>query len=197
MLKRLIDITVSSIGLAALSPAFLLIAIAIKWDSPGPVFYQQERVGRFGESFKIYKFRTMVINADKIGDSSTPNDDPRITKVGKFLRSKFQLDEIPQLINVLKGDMSLIGPRPQVPWAVELYTEEERKAILSVQPGMTDYASVRFPNEGEILKGSTSPDKDYLEKIAPEKTRLQLEYVKNHSVWVDFKILAKTFRTMF
>ena len=196
MLKRLLDIVVSFVGLVALSPLFLSIAIRIKRDSKGPVFYRGERVGRFGKPFKIYKFRTMVIDADKLGDSSTPADDPRITKVGRFLRSKYQLDEIPQLINVLKGDMSLIGPRPQVPWAVELYTEEE-KAILSVRPGMTDYASARFPNEGEILHGSTAPDKDYLEKIAPGKTRLQLEYVKNHSLWVDFKILVRTFRTMF
>lgn len=196
MLKRLIDIAVSFIGLLVTSPLFLAIAIMIKRDSKGPVFYRGERVGRFRKPFKIYKFRTMVVDADKIGDSSTPADDLRITKVGKFLRSKYQLDELPQLINVLKGDMSLIGPRPQVPWAIELYTEEEKKTILSLRPGMTDYASVRFPNEGEILRGSESPDKDYLEKIAPEKTRLQLEYVKNRSLWIDLKILVRTFRTM-
>lgn len=197
MIKRLFDIAASALGLAVLSPLLLAIAIMIKRDSKGPVFYRQERVGRFGKHFKIYKFRTMVVDADKVGDSSTPADDPRITRVGQFLRSKYQLDEFPQLINVLKGDMSLIGPRPQVPWAVELYTPEERDAILSIRPGMTDYASARFPNEGEILKGSISPDKDYLERIAPEKTRLQLEYVKSHSLWVDFTILLRTFRTMF
>ncbi len=197
MIKRLIDITAAALGLAVLSPLFLTVAIMIKRDSKGPVFYRQERLGRFGKPFKIYKFRTMVVNADKLGASSTPEDDPRITRVGRFLRTKYQLDEFPQLINVLKGDMSLIGPRPQVPWAVELYTGEERNAILSIRPGMTDHASARFPNEGEILKGSLNPDKDYLEKIAPEKTRLQLEYVKNHSLWVDFKILFRTFRTMF
>ena len=197
MLKRLVDMAVSFIGLVILSPVLLTVAVMIKRDSKGPVFYRGERIGRFGKPFRMYKFRTMVLYADKIGDSSTPADDPRITKVGWFIRSKYQLDELPQLINVLKGDMSLIGPRPQVPWAVELYTDEEKQAILSVRPGMTDYASVRFPNEGEILKGSLSPDKDYLEKIAPEKTRLQLEYVKNHSLWVDFKILLRTFRTMF
>jgi lipopolysaccharide/colanic/teichoic acid biosynthesis glycosyltransferase len=197
VIKRLIDITAAALGLAVLSPLFLTVAIMIKRDSKGPVFYRQERLGRFGKPFKIYKFRTMVVNADKLGASSTPEDDPRITRVGRFLRTKYQLDEFPQLINVLKGDMSLIGPRPQVPWAVELYTGEERNAILSIRPGMTDHASARFPNEGEILKGSLNPDKDYLEKIAPEKTRLQLEYVKNHSLWVDFKILFRTFRTMF
>ena len=196
-MKRLLDIVASFVGLVVLSPLLLTIALLIKRDSEGPVFYRGERVGRFGKLFRMYKFRTMVVDADKIGDSSTPADDPRTTKAGRFLRSKYQLDELPQLISVLKGDMSLIGPRPQVPWAVELYPEEERKAILSVRPGMTDYASVMFPNEGEILMGSTSPDKDYLEKIAPEKTRLQLEYVKNHSLWVDFKILIRTFRTMF
>jgi lipopolysaccharide/colanic/teichoic acid biosynthesis glycosyltransferase len=196
MLKRCFDFSASLSGLILISPALLAIAIAIKRDSQGPVFYRAERVGRFGRPFKMYKFRTMVVNADKIGASSTPADDPRITRAGRFIRNKFQLDEFPQLINVLKGDMSLVGPRPQVPWAVELYTAEEKATILSVRPGMTDWASVKFPNEGEILLGSKDPDKDYLEKIAPEKTRLQMEYVRDHSFIGDLKILARTFLTM-
>lgn len=196
MLKRLFDITVSFAGLVVLSPLLLAIAIMIRLDSNGPVFFRGERVGRFGKPFTIYKFRTMVVNADKLGDASTPADDPRMTKIGKLLRNKYQLDELPQLINVLKGEMSLVGPRPQIPWAVELYIQEEKETILSVRPGMTDYASVRFPNEGEILRGSTAPDRDYFERIAPEKTSLQLEYVKNQSLLVDFKILLKTFQTM-
>lgn len=196
MFKRLVDIIVSFFGLVIISPLLLAIAIAIKTDSPGPVFYRGERVGRHGKPFRMFKFRTMVVGADSIGPSSTAADDPRITNVGGFIRNKFQLDEFPQLINVFKGDMSLVGPRPQVPWAVELYTADEKAIILSVRPGMTDWASVKFPNEGEILLGSKDPDKDYLDKIAPEKTRLQIEYVKNHSFMVDLKILAKTFLTM-
>lgn len=138
----------------------------------------------------MMKFRTMVMNADKIGGSSTPDDDPRLTGIGKFLR-KYKLDELPQLFNVLLGDMSFVGPRPQVQWAVDLYTPEER-LVLTVPPGITDYASVRFPNEGEILKGSTDPDKDYMEKIHPEKMRLSIEYIRSRSLWVDLKVIFQT-----
>ncbi|MEW6409354.1 MAG: sugar transferase [Nitrospirota bacterium] len=171
------------------------ISILIKKEDKGPVFYRGVRVGRYGKSFMIFKFRTMVINAEKIGGSSTADDDPRITRIGKFLR-RYKLDELPQLINVLKGEMSLVGPRPQVPWAVELYSEEE-KLLLSIRPGITDYASIKFKNESEILKGSTEPDKDYLEKIAPEKLRLGLEYVKKKSLWVDLKIIFATIKALF
>ena len=143
-----------------------------------------------GARFKMNKFRTMVINADKIGGSSTPEDDPRITRVGRFLR-RYKLDELPQLINVFKGEMSFVGPRPQVKWAVDLYTPAER-LILTVRPGITDYASLRFPNEGEILKGSTDPDKDYMVKIHPEKMRLSLEYVRTRSMGLDIKIIFQT-----
>jgi lipopolysaccharide/colanic/teichoic acid biosynthesis glycosyltransferase len=194
MLKRLFDIIFSLIGLTILFPLFVLIALRIKFDSKGPIFYRGVRVGRGGEPFKIYKFRTMVLEAEVSRPSSTPDDDLRITKVGKFLR-RYKLDELPQLINVLKDEMSLVGPRPQVPWAVELYNQEE-KAILNLKPGITDYASIRFPNEGEILRGSPDPDKEYLEKIHPEKTRLQLEYVRHASLAEDLKILAKTFKTL-
>jgi len=130
------------------------------------------------------------MNAEKIGASSTSEDDIRITGIGRFLR-KYKLDELPQLINVLKGEMSFVGPRPQVKWAVDLYTPEERK-VLTVRPGITDYASVQFPNEGEILKGSADPDKDYMQKIHPEKMRLSLEYVKMQSFWIDTKIILQT-----
>jgi lipopolysaccharide/colanic/teichoic acid biosynthesis glycosyltransferase len=139
----------------------------------------------------MYKFRSMVLNADKVGGSSTPDDDPRITPIGKVLR-RYKLDELPQLFNVVKGEMSLVGPRPQVQWAVDLYTPEQRQ-VLTVPPGITDYASVRFPNEGEILKGSTDPDRDYMEKIHPEKMRLSLEYVHQRSLLTDFKVIAQTF----
>ena len=196
MMKRLFDIVFSFIGLLLLSPLFVMIAIKIKLDSKGTVFYKGERIGRFGEVFGVYKFRTMVAHADKISTSSSAgDDDPRITKFGNFLRTS-KLNELPQLINVFKGEMSFVGPRPQVQWDVELYTEEER-AILTVRPGITDYASIEFHNEGEILAGSEDPDKTYAEKIRPEKLRLQLEYVRTHSFWVDIKILFKTFKILF
>jgi lipopolysaccharide/colanic/teichoic acid biosynthesis glycosyltransferase len=189
-LKRLFDLTIAATGLLLLSPALIVMAALIKRHDGGAVLYAGQRVGRNGVPFRMYKFRTMVLNADKIGGSSTPDDDPRITPVGKFLR-RHKLDELPQLINVVKGDMSLVGPRPQVPWAVELYTPEQRK-VLSVPPGITDYATLRFPNEGELLKGSVDPDRDYMEKIHPEKMRLSLEYVRNRSLATDIKVILQT-----
>ena len=188
VVKRILDFTCSFMGLVALSPMLAAIALWIKLDSKGPVFYRSVRVGRHGTSFRIFKYRTMVVNAEEIGGSSTPEDDPRITRVGKFLR-RYKLDEFPQLINVMRGEMSLVGPRPQVPWAVDLYNKEE-KALLSVCPGITDYASIRFRNEADILRGSVDPDKDYLEKIAPEKIRLGLDYVRNHTLWIDLRIIV-------
>ncbi|MGA8367078.1 MAG: sugar transferase [Candidatus Acidiferrales bacterium] len=193
-MKRLMDFGVSLLGLALLSPILLATAILIKLDSRGPVFYRGVRVGRHGNPFRIFKFRTMVVNADKIGGSSTPEDDPRLTRIGSSLR-KYKLDELPQLFNVLAGEMSLVGPRPQVSWAVERYSVEE-KELLKVRPGITDYASLRFRNEGEILRGSADPDKDYWEKVQPEKMRLSLAYVRNQSFWLDCKILMETVATM-
>ncbi|MEW6277016.1 MAG: sugar transferase [Candidatus Eremiobacterota bacterium] len=186
--KRLFDIVVSSISLIVLSPVFIGCAIAIKLDSPGPVFYTGSRVGRYGKPIQLLKFRTMWDGAG--GPSSAGDDDPRITKVGVLLR-KFKLNELPQLINVLRGDMSFVGPRPQVQWDVDLYTPEE-KVILSIPPGITDYASIRFHDEGEILKGSADPDKDYFEKIRPEKIQLQLRYVRERSWPTDLSILFQT-----
>jgi len=196
MLKRRFDFVGALVGLLVLSPALALLALLIKLSSPGPFFYRGVRVGRGGKTFRIFKFRSMVQNAEAIGGSSTPEDDPRVTGIGRFLR-KYKLDELPQLLNVLSGDMSFVGPRPQVPWAVELYTQEERDQIFKVRPGITDYASIRFRNEGEILRGSTDPDTDYFEKIHPEKMRMSLEYVRKHSLWMDLDILAKTFIAIF
>lgn len=195
MLKRLFDILFSSLGLIVMFPILIFSAIAIKLDSQGPALYRGKRIGRYGKPFRIYKFRAMVVNAEKLGGSSTPADDPRITNVGKYIR-KFKLDELPQLINVLMGDMSFIGPRPQVPEDVALYTKEE-KSILSVRPGITDWASIKYHNEGEILRGSPDPDQAYIEKIRPGKIKLELEYVRNHSFWIDLKILLKTIKTLF
>ena len=189
-LKRLFDVVVSFIGLAVSSPLIALIALLIKLDSEGPAFYRSVRVGRSGKPFKLLKFRTMVADADKIGASSTPDDDPRITKVGRIVR-QYKLDELPQLFNVLKGEMSLVGPRPQVPWIVEL-DAEKYKAVLTVRPGIADYAFVVLPSEGEVLHGSIDPDGDYLRKLHPEKMRLSLEYVRNRSFWFDIMILVDT-----
>ncbi len=190
MLKRLVDALLSSVALVLLTPPLIGVAVLIKIDSPGPVFFRGVRIGRYGQPFRIYKFRSMVQNADRIGGPSTSDDDPRITRVGRFLR-RFKLDEIPQLINVIRGDMSLVGPRPEVVSEVEKYTREER-ALLDVRPGITDWASIRFHDEGAILKGAKDPHQAYLEKIRPEKVRLGLDYVKRQSFLVDLQILWDT-----
>lgn len=195
VLKRTVDISAAGLAVIFFSPVWVVIAVWIKLDSGGPVLFKGQRVGKHGKLFPMFKFRTMVENAEKLGGTSTPQDDPRVTRIGKCLR-KYKLDELPQLLNVLLGDMSLVGPRPQVPWAVTLYSEKEKK-LLSVTPGITDYASIRFRNEAELLRGSPDPDKDYLEKIAPEKIRLGLEYVENRSLWVDLRILTATLLAVF
>ena len=195
MMKRGFDFVSSLVGLILASPVLLVIAILIKREDRGSVFYRGVRVGRFGKLFRIFKFRTMVVNAEKLGGPSTADDDPRITKVGNFIR-KFKLDELPQLINVLKGEMSIVGPRPEVHMYVDMFTEEE-KTILSVRPGITDWAPIWNPDEGAILAGSPDPEKTYMEKIRPEKIRLQLKYVEEKSLWVDFKIIVRTLETIF
>lgn len=195
MAKRFFDIAAATAGLLFLSPFLLFIALLIRRNDGGPVFYRAVRVGRHGKLFRIYKFRTMVANADKLGASSTSANDTRITGIGRLLR-KYKLDELPQLINVLKGEMSFVGPRPQVPWAVELYNEDQKK-LLTVRPGITDYASIKFRHEAEILKGSEDPDRDYLEKIAPEKIRLGLKYVENMSLVTDLRIIFATVKALF
>ena len=196
MLKRLFDIAFSFLGLILVSPLLLVIASLIKFGSPGPVFYRGVRVGKESSPFRIFKFRSMVEKAEELGGPSTAGDDPRLTKIGKFLK-KYQLDELPQLINVVKGEMSFIGPRPEVKMYVDMMTEEERKTILSVKPGMTDLASLWNFHEGEILKGAVDPEKAYMEKIRPEKIRLQMKYVKTRSFMLDLKILIKTIMKVF
>jgi lipopolysaccharide/colanic/teichoic acid biosynthesis glycosyltransferase len=189
-LKRLFDIILSSAGLVLVSPVFMIVALAIRFDSEGPVFYRGIRVGRGGEPFWIFKFRTMVANAEQLGGPSTADDDARVTRMGRLLR-RYKVDELPQLINVLRGEMSLVGPRPEVPTYVALFSEEE-KAILSVRPGITDWASLWNADEGALLAGSPDPEKTYLERIRPRKIRLQLEYVRKRSLWTDIKILLQT-----
>lgn len=193
-MKRIFDFFSSFIGLLIIHPFFFIIALIIKFNDFGPVFYKAPRVGKNGKLFIMYKFRTMVVNADKIGASSTTSSDSRITGIGRFLR-KYKLDEIPQLINVFIGNMSVVGPRPEVKFFTDLFTEEE-KVILSVKPGITDYASVWNSDEGKILEGAEDPDKAYMELIWPEKKRLQLKYVRERSFWVDIKIVFLTLRAV-
>ena len=196
MLKRLFDIVFSLFGLALVSPLFLVIAVLIKLESPGQAFYRGERVAKNGKPFKIFKFRTMVPAAEKLGGPSTAGDDPRLLKIGHFLK-KYQLDELPQLINVLKGEMSFVGPRPEVKMYVDMMSSEEKRIILSVPQGMTDLASLVNFHESDVLKGSPDPEKTYMEKIRPEKIRLQIEYVKNRSFLSDLKIVVKTILKVF
>ena len=191
MLKRIFDIILSLFGLMILFPFMLIIAILIKLDSKGPVFFKQIRVTKNGREFKIFKYRTMRVGSDKYSQI-TVGKDSRITKVGDFLR-KYKLDEIPQLINVLIGDMSLVGPRPEVPKYVALYTEEQRE-ILKVRAGITDYASIEFSNENDILANETDPEKAYIEKIMPRKIELNKKYLSGISVMTDIKIILLTIK---
>ena len=191
MLKRIFDIISSLFGLILLSPFMIIIAILIKFDSKGPIFFKQVRVTKNGREFKIFKYRTMKIGSDKYSQI-TVGKDSRITKVGDFLR-KYKLDEIPQLINVLIGDMSLVGPRPEVPKYVALYTKEQRE-ILKVRAGITDYASIEFSNENDILANETDPEKAYIEKIMPRKIELNKKYLSEISVMTDIKIILLTIK---
>jgi len=194
MIKRLFDIIFSFFGLLLASPLLALIALGIKIDSSGPVFYRGKRMGRGGRVFRVFKFRTMIVDAEKLGGPSTSADDPRLTKFGAFLR-KHNLDELPQLINVLKGEMSFVGPRPEVPSEVETYDGETKRIILSVKPGMTDLATLRNLHEEEVLRGALDPHQAYREKIKPQKIKLAKEYVKNQSFWLDIRIIIKTLIT--
>lgn len=194
ILKRLFDLLVSLSLIILLSPLMLIIFILIKLTSKGPAFYFQERVTKNKKIFKIMKFRTMVINADKIGTLVTLENDPRITKIGKILR-KFRLDEIPQLFNILSGDMSFVGTRPEVLKYVEQYTDK-MKATLLLPAGVTSLASIKFKDEDKLLndsKSTESTEKIYLEKILPEKMKYNLEYLDNFNLWFDIKIMFKTF----
>lgn len=191
MLKRIFDIISSLFGLILLLPFMIIIAILIKLDSKGPIFFKQVRVTKNGREFKIFKYRTMRVGSDKFSQI-TVGKDSRITKVGDFLR-KYKLDEIPQLINVLIGDMSLVGPRPEVPKYVALYTEEQRE-ILKVRAGITDYASIEFSNENDILANEADPEKAYIEKIMPRKIELNKKYLSEISVMTDIKIILLTIK---
>jgi len=194
VLKRTFDLILALCVLAVLGPLLLVIAVLIKLDDGGPVLYRGVRIGHAGIPFRICKFRTMVVNADRLGGPSTPDDDPRITKLGRWLR-RSKLDELPQLLNVMSGKMSFVGPRPEVAQEVALYTDEER-ALLRVRPGITDWASIRFCDEGAILRGATDPHETYRRVIRPEKMRLALEYVRTASLATDVRILLATLRAV-
>lgn len=189
-MKRLLDITLASVGLLIASPVLVPVLFLIYWQDKHSPFYVAPRMGRGEKPFKMIKLRSMRVNADKSGVDSTSANDPRITSVGKFVR-KFKLDELPQLFNVLKGEMSLVGPRPNVQRETDLYTPEE-KVLLTVAPGITDISSIVFSDENEILKDSADPDIDYNQRIRPWKSRLGLLYVRNASIALDIKLIALT-----
>jgi len=190
MVKRIFDVVLALTGLIIFSPILIIIAVWVKFDSPGPVYYRGVRVGRDSEKFRIFKFRSMVMNAEKSGVSSTSVQDSRITHSGQFIR-KWKMDELSQLINVLVGDMSLVGPRPEVVEFVDLFTDKE-KEIFSIRPGITDWASIWNADEGGVLEGALDADKVYAKVIRPTKLNLQLYYLKNRSIFVDLKILVYT-----
>lgn len=190
-MKRLFDIFLSGLGLILLSPLFLVIAIWIKIDSRGPIFYRQVRVGRNNTEFRIFKFRSMRIGSDKGSLVTIGGRDPRITRSGYYIR-KFKIDELPQLINVFIGDMSLVGPRPEVRHYVNYWTPEQMH-VLDVRPGITDPASIKFRNENELLAMAEDPEKYYIEVIMQEKIKLYLDYVKKSSFWYDIKLIFQTF----
>lgn len=190
-MKRLFDIVSSGLGLLVLSPLFLILAIWIKLDSKGPVFYRQVRVGRYNKDFRIFKFRSMRVGSDKGSLVTIGGHDPRITRSGYFIR-KFKFDELPQLINVFVGEMSLVGPRPEVRHYVDYWTPEQLH-VLDVRPGITDPASIKFRNENELMGQAEDPEKFYIEVIMQEKLKLYLEYVENHSFFGDIGLIFKTF----
>ena len=190
-MKRLFDIVASGLGLVFLCPLFLILAIWIKLDSSGPVFYRQVRVGRWNKDFRIFKFRSMRVGADKGSLVTIGGHDPRITRSGYFIR-KFKFDELPQLINVFLGDMSLVGPRPEVRHYVDYWTPEQMH-VLDVRPGITDPASIKFRNENELMEKADDPEKYYIEVIMQEKIRLYLEYVEKQSFFYDLALIFKTF----
>ncbi len=191
MLKRCFDLLMSGLGLLVLSPLFVLMALWIKCDSKGSVFYRQVRVGRHGKDFRLFKFRSMRVGSDRKGLITVGGHDPRITRSGYFIR-KYKLDELPQLINVFIGDMSLVGPRPEVRKYVDLYTPKQRH-VLDVRPGITDPASIRYRNENELLGAADDPERYYVDVILPDKLRLNLDYVARHSFGHDLSIIFQTF----
>ncbi|KRB27405.1 MULTISPECIES: sugar transferase [unclassified Acidovorax] len=195
MPKRLFDLCIAAFGLLLLAPVLLAVALWVVWDSPGPALFRQQRVGRAGRLFRIYKFRTMHSRAEAAGPAITIGADARITRAGHWLR-RTKADELPQLFNVLRGDMSLVGPRPEVPHYVALYPDTVRDLVLSVRPGITDRASIEFRDESTLLSHSKDPERTYVEQILPIKLRYAAEYARSHPLWTDVKIIAMTARAL-
>lgn len=192
---RFFDILFSLIGLIILSPLIVLLSVAIKLDSRGPIFFKQIRIGLNGKPFKLYKFRSMYENSERKGQITIGSNDKRITRIGRFIR-KYKLDELPQLFNVLKGDMSMVGPRPEVPKYVENYSVYQKR-VLTVKPGVTDYASIYFSNENDLLTKSENPEEYYIKFLIPQKIRLNMIYIKNNNLYVYFKIIFITLKRIF
>lgn len=188
--KRAFDLVAAGCGLIVLSPLFLAVAVAVKLDSRGPVFFRQQRVGLNFRPFEMYKFRTMVVDAPKLGGQLTVTGDPRVTRSGRWLR-KLKIDELPQLINVVLGDMSLVGPRPEVARYVDQMRDDYRE-VLSVRPGITDLASVKYRDESAILAAAEDPERAYIEQILPDKLAISREYIRDVSLWLDLKIILQT-----
>ena len=193
-MKRLFDLFFSSLGLLVLSPVLLVLYVLIRSDG-GPAFFCQQRMGYQGRIFYVFKLRSMVVNADKMGSQVTAASDPRITRIGSFLR-KTKLDELPQLVNVLRGDMSLVGPRPEVPYYVQKWPDADRELILSVQPGITDYATLYYSDEQAVLAQAEDREKAYLEDVLPHKLSLYRQYVRDQSLWLDFRLIIATLLKM-
>lgn len=191
LVKRLFDLVGSAVGLLLLAPLFAVIAVVIKRESPGPVFFRQERVGLRGRTFRIHKFRTMAVSGEGKGPLITIGADRRITASGAFLR-KYKLDELAQLIDVFIGEMSLVGPRPEVPKYVALYPNDVRVTVLSVRPGITDLASIEYRDENALLGKSQDPERTYIEEVMPAKLRYCVEYVQNRSFLLDLRIICRT-----
>jgi lipopolysaccharide/colanic/teichoic acid biosynthesis glycosyltransferase len=195
MPKRIFDLVFSTVALVLLCPLFLFIALAIRWDSSGPVLFRQERVGRRGRPFHIRKFRTMVVDASSRGPAITIGRDPRITRVGAWLR-RTKLDELPQLMDVLQGHMSLVGPRPEVPQYVALYPPDLRERVLAVRPGITDPVSLKLADEAGVLAASADPERTYREELLPAKLREAVAYAEQASLWSDLRIIGATARVL-
>ena len=189
-MKRIFDLIFSLLGLIVCSPIFIIVAVLIKLDSKGPVFFRQERIGKNFKSFKVYKFRTMEHKANENGPRITVANDSRITRMGRFLR-KYKIDELPQLFNVIKGDMSFVGPRPEVKEYVKLY-ESDYKKLLRIRPGITDPASIKYSDEEGVLSLSENWEEEYKKKVLPEKIALSLSYVENQNIITDLKLIFKT-----
>ena len=195
MAKRLFDILLSALGLLLLSPLLLAIALWVKLDSPGPALFRQQRIGRHGKPFAIHKFRTMRVDAPALGPQITIGADPRITRSGAILR-RYKLDELPQLWDVLRGAMSLVGPRPEVARYVALYPDDLRQLVLSVRPGITDLASIEYRDEGAVLARSSDPERSYVEEVMPAKLALAAQYVRTQSLAGDLRLILRTIKAI-